>query len=81
MDELSESELECLSQSIEENKRKSFGELTDLSHDVAYDRAEQDNRMSFRDIARVAGASNEMIAYMSELADNRGMSKGGCKLR
>lgn len=78
MDELSESELECLNASIEENKKKGFGELTRLSHDAAYDSAQDDSRISFRDIAKAAGASPAMIAYMSELAENRGMLKDAC---
>ena len=71
MDEMAESEIECLNESIAENKKKNFQALTDESHDEAYELADRDNRISFRDIAKAAGASNTMIKYMSELADNR----------
>ncbi|MCF6179053.1 MAG: SocA family protein [Geopsychrobacter sp.] len=81
MDELSESELECLNASIEENKKKGFGELTRLSHDAAYDRAQDDSRISLRDIAKTAGTSPAMISYMSELAENRRIFKDGCQSR
>lgn len=81
MDELSASEVECLDESIRENMHKSFEQLTDESHDKAYDAADLNNRMSFRDIAKVAGASSAMIAYMAEIAENEGILKDGAHTR
>lgn len=81
LDELSESEFECLDLSIEENKAKDFGELTTLSHDEAYDNAGHNCDISFRDVAKVAGASKELIAYMQELSENRRAFKHVCQSR
>jgi uncharacterized phage-associated protein len=39
LDYLSESDIECLIESIEENKNLSFKELTEKSHDSAYNKA------------------------------------------
>lgn len=81
LDEIAESELECLAESIAENKDLDFGALTTKSHDEAYDRADSDNYISLRDIAKVAGATDGMIAYMAEIAENRGAVKNVCKAR
>lgn len=40
LDYLSESDEECLLEAIAENKDLSFGELTDKSHDTAYEKAD-----------------------------------------
>lgn len=80
LDELSESDLECLDQSIAEYGPKSFDDLMRLSHKLAWDNADLNSRMSHRDIAKEAGATPEMISYMSELAENRGAIKNGGKL-
>lgn len=81
LDELSVSEIECLDSSIEENEAKDFDELTDLSHDLAYENAGQNCDISFRDIARVAGASQSTIAYMEEISEGRGILKDACNSR
>jgi len=76
MDEIAESEVECLELAIMDNKDLDFGELKKKSHDAAYDRAHKNNKISFRDIAKVSGTSPEMIAYMEELAENMGILSG-----
>ncbi len=81
LDELSESEVECLDSSIEENKAKGFGELTRLSHDLAYENAGQNCDISLRDIAKAAGASQATIAYMHDLSEGRGIMKDACEAR
>lgn len=64
-DEFSESEIEALTNSIEENKNFGFHRLTDKSHDAAYKNADLNNSMSFFDIAQVGGANDEMIKYIN----------------
>ncbi len=76
MEEMSESEIECLNESILENKHKSFSRLSNESHDEAYNNADLNNRMSFRDIAKAAGASPSIIEYMAEISENRGVFNG-----
>lgn len=70
LDEISESEMECLSESMSENKSLSFNELKEKSHDAAYKKARKDDKISFIDIAKVAGANDDMISYMHLLSEN-----------
>jgi uncharacterized phage-associated protein len=77
MDEISESELNCINESFVENKDLGFGELKQKSHDAAYETANKNSEISYRDIAKVAGASKGMIAYMQELSENWSLAKDG----
>lgn len=70
LDELSESEIECLNNSIVENMKLSFGQLVDKSHDDAYHNAPVNGVMSFRDIAKTSGANEDMLNYLAELEEN-----------
>jgi len=71
MDMLSESEVECLDESIEENKNLGFRELSDKSHNgLAYKNARQDDIMSLHDIAIEGGAEGEMLKYIEFLREN-----------
>lgn len=73
MDILSESEIECLTQSIAENRNLSFDKLTDKSHDVAWSRAEKDDVISLFDIAEAGGANEDMLNYISVTLENSKM--------
>ena len=66
MDDFSETDIECLDESIAENWTLSFGQLKTKSHDSAYKKAFRDDLIQFREIAKAAGATNEMIHYMQE---------------
>lgn len=70
IENFSESNLECIDKSIQENKRLSFKELKIKSHDAAYNKATKDDKISYRNMAKVLGASKEMISYMRELSEN-----------
>ena len=63
-DELSESEVECLQSSIEENKHLDFNELSDKSHSIAWTNTNRDNEMNLIDIAVEGGANEEMKKYI-----------------
>lgn len=76
MDEIAESEAECLCLALMENKDLDFGALKAKSHDSAYKRASKDDSISYRDIAKASGTSPEMIAYMEELAENMNIFSG-----
>lgn len=74
MDELSESEVECLSIAISENKDLSFGALSEKTHKSAWNKAsENDNVMNLIDIAVEAGASKEMLAYINLVINNKSL--------
>ncbi len=71
MDIFSESEVECLIESIEENKNLSFTILRDRSHDSAWNSANRNDDMSMFDIAKAGGANDELVKYISVTAENR----------
>lgn len=72
MDELSASDVECLSKSIAENRHLNFYDLTEKSHDSAWTQANEvaaqsyDTTMEPVSIARAGGASEEMVQYITE---------------
>ncbi len=70
MNELAESDLECIEESLEENQDLSFDKLKEKSHDRAYRRALRDDKISFVEIAKVAGADNEMIKFIRLQSEN-----------
>ncbi len=70
MNELSESDLECIEESLEENQDLSFAELKRKSHDRAYQKALKDDKISFVEIAKVAGADSEMIKFIRLQSEN-----------
>jgi len=48
---LSESEKECLDEATQQYGKLSFAKLTELSHDDAWDKADENDRISIEDIA------------------------------
>lgn len=67
---LSESEIECLTDALNENKELSFGDLVTKSHDAAYTKAAKDDKISFREMAKAIGATHNMLSYMNRVAEN-----------
>ena len=65
LDYLSKSDLMCLDTAIKKCKDKSFGELTAMSHGFAWQSTARDREMSFSDILREEGDSEEYISYIS----------------
>ena len=63
---LSQTDVECLRESIQENKDLSFWDLVNKSHKEAYNNA-CGGTISVLDMAKEAGASEEMIEYINEL--------------
>jgi len=66
---LSESEIESLDFSIEDNKNLTFTQLKDKSHDYAWEN-NIGNDMPVLDIAYAGGAEEEMMKYITLLAEN-----------
>lgn len=67
MDELSESDVECIDYAIELCNDKSFAELTRFSHGLAWNNTQRDRAMSVKDILREVGDEE---AYVDYIADN-----------
>ena len=66
MDYLSESDIECLDASIAKCKHKSFGELTELSHGLAWQNTQRDRVMSVKDILREVGDDEGYVEYIGK---------------
>jgi uncharacterized phage-associated protein len=62
LDYLSESDIECLEESIFENKDLSFETLTNKSHDYAYDKASWS--IDYIDMAKAGGADDNLLSYI-----------------
>lgn len=75
LDYLSESDVECLDEAIALCKDKSFGELTEFSHGLAWQSTSPDRKMSVEDILREAGDSEEYVEYI-----NRKLKTESCTL-
>lgn len=65
LDYLSESDLECLDLSIEENRRLTFDQLTEKSHGKAWGSARDNGPIDLLNIALEGGASEGMIEYIN----------------
>jgi uncharacterized phage-associated protein len=63
LDYLSESDLECLKEAIEENKDLDFQTLIDKSHDYAYNKAVWN--INYIDMAKSAGADESLLKFIS----------------
>jgi uncharacterized phage-associated protein len=71
LEAFAESELECLVESIEENRLLDFSTLTEKSHDQAWHHAGEDEEMSVFQIAKAAGANDELLKYISISIENQ----------
>ena len=74
LDYISESELICLNESLQQNKFLSVKELSEKSHDRAWENANENDEMDILEIANAGGASNEMLSYISIMAENETFS-------
>jgi len=70
MDEFSESDIECINESIVENKELEFEELVSKSHGKAYKSAKSNCKISLEEIAKEGGANSEMLKYIGSVAEN-----------
>lgn len=67
MDFLSESDINCLNESISENKDISFQRIKNKSHDIPYEKAwsnGQNSVIQFIDIAVDGGANEELVKFI-----------------
>ncbi len=69
-DELSQSDIECLNESIEENKSLTFFQLRDKSHQLAWNSASNSGRMDTLNIAKEGNASEGILNYIIENLEN-----------
>ena len=65
-DSLSDSDKECLDNAIAKCCDKSFTELTEMSHGLAYNNTRPDREISVKDILCEAGDTEEYANYISQ---------------
>ena len=70
MDSFSESDIECINESLEENQHLDFATLREKSHGNAHKRATKDDKISYRAMAKEAGADDAILAYMRTISEN-----------
>ena len=66
MNELSETDIECLDYAISLCNDKSFGQLTEMSHGLAWTNTARNRAMSVKDILRENGNEEEYAEYIDE---------------
>lgn len=71
LDNFSQSEIECLNESIKENKNLKFAKLTDKSHDIAWKSADINSNIDLIQIAKAGGADKDMICYIKTHLENQ----------
>ena len=75
---LSETDIECLDEAIEENKHLSFGDLKTKSHDAAYnwtlEHLGKNSTIPYLKIAKAKGATKEMLAYIKLISETYNFS-------
>lgn len=64
MDVLARSEVECIDHTIKKYGRKTFGQLTDLTHDAAWKGVGENQPISLEAIARTLPNSGDLVAYI-----------------
>lgn len=58
--------MQCINESVQENKNLSFNDLTDKSHDEAWNQTDRDKEISPVAIARAGGADSHMVRYIED---------------
>jgi uncharacterized phage-associated protein len=71
LDELSESEMICIEEAIQENGKLDYEMLTKKSHDEAWNNTRKNTQIDIIDIAKAGGADEEMIKYTREVLENK----------
>lgn len=70
LDEFSESDIECLKESLKENGSLPFDILKKKSHGKAYNSAHHNSKIDIEEIVKEGGANKEMIKYIKAVAEN-----------
>ncbi len=70
-DELPNSAMGAMDLSFKENYKLSFKELTRKSHDLAWEKAENNSNMDYRIIAKAADAVPSTLAYLKRYLENQ----------
>lgn len=63
---LSDSDIECIDEAIEQHDHKSYGQLTELSHDDAWHNADRTNAISLESIVQSIGNPDDLLGHLLE---------------
>ena len=63
-DLLAQSEMDCICETIDVYGDKSFGELTDITHDTAWEQTGENESISLEKIASTLPNGSEIISYL-----------------
>ena len=63
---LSDSDIECIDEALEQYDDKSYNELTDLSHDDAFYAADRNNAISVEGIVESLGNPDGLLSHLME---------------
>lgn len=66
MDELSATDVKCLDYAIDLCKDKTFQQLTEFSHGLAWNNTRRDRAISVKDILREAGDDEAYVEYITD---------------
>lgn len=66
MDELSATDVKCLDYAIDFCKDKTFQQLTEFSHGLAWNNTRRDRAISVKDILREAGDDEAYVEYITD---------------
>ena len=66
MDWLSESEIACLNEAIQENQHLDFKTLTEKSYDAAWADSKRDREIDIIKVAKAGGADKDMLDYIED---------------
>ena len=66
MDELSATDVKCLEYAVDLCRNKSFVELTEYSHGLAWSNTHPDREMSVKDILREIGEDEAYVEYIAD---------------
>jgi uncharacterized phage-associated protein len=66
LDELSQSDIECLDEAVQKYGRLGFGEIKRLTHDEAYNATARNGEMSLEAIASTTRRAAELIQHLSD---------------
>ena len=67
LDYFSDSDIECLDASIQENNPLSFQELTDKSHDAVYNTADLDDSIPLESFIKYSSTPESLRQYLADL--------------
>jgi len=71
LDDLAKSDMSAINLTIKELKNLNFAQIRKLSHDQAFEEADESNNISMESVARAGGANDEVLSYLNLWLENQ----------